>query len=239
MKSRMEKHYSELPLERTKKNKSLYESVSREDLVLNESVKLLDNENIIDINKIKEMVQSREEYMKKKKYNEIIPSRKEEEEPTNYDIYDDIESRIFDINTILENARKHRNTNSETSKKLRNTQYDILNQLNLNAKIEEEEMDQDFLNQEGNIDGLFEQLMGSEHTVKTKPIEEEVKSVKIEEDNMFYTSVTSFTKDDFDELKDLKKTVKRNNVLIRALIAVLIIAMLTISGVVVYNIFIK
>lgn len=241
METRMDRHYNSETLERTKKNKDLYNNIYAEELLTTASVKLLDNENVIDINKVKEMVNNREEYQKIKKYNEAMSTDIDEEETvSNYDIYDDIESRIFDINTILENARKQRSTKPGFEKKLRNTQYDILNKLNLNeVREDEEEMDNDFFGKDSDVNSLFDQLKGSENTVVTKPIKDDTKDIKSESDTSFYTNVMAFTKDDFDELKDLKKTVRKNNVLIKVLITILVLAILGIAAVIAYNIFIK
>lgn len=240
MNSRMEKHYGQESLERSKKNKALYESIYDTDIITDATVKLQDNEKVIDMKKVNEMVQNREEYIKQKKYKEALSLEEdEEEEQTQYDIYADIESRIFDINMILENAKKQRDTQPGMKKRIRNTQYDILNKLNLKEMVEEvEEEDQAFFSKEGDIDDLFHQLKGNENTVVTRPVREEEKEVKKENDT-FYTSVMSFTKDDFEELKDLKKTVKRNNRLIKVLTTILILALLAIAGVVVYNMFFK
>lgn len=98
---------------------------------------------------------------------------------------------------------------------------------------------------------LSELESGNENTIVTNPIEEENNNIIKEEidkelnkfeknpeiedkikdtqkiDNSFYTNSLSFSKDDFEVFEELEKTVKKNNVLVKFGIFVLIILGLT------------
>ncbi|MDD3048930.1 MAG: hypothetical protein PHQ89_02945 [Bacilli bacterium] len=174
MKTRMEKYYNnDQSLGRSQKNIDLYNQDN--DVKPSTNVDLLDNESVIDVSKIKELFDSREGYQRIKKYDKIIET-KEEEPEEDYDIYEDIENKIYDINSILDDARKKRVTNDdkEQSRKLRNTQYNILTQLELNdSKIDAsnedlcDEMASDFFTK----DKAFKKLIEIDKKENNEPVE--------------------------------------------------------------------
>ena len=68
MRSRMDRYIeSNEVLERTSKNDALYEELYKEKQTPRSNVTVLDNINEIDISKIKDIVNSREEYRKTRK----------------------------------------------------------------------------------------------------------------------------------------------------------------------------
>ena len=122
---------------RSTKNKELYNTVGTNTKYTNfTDVSRLDAVSLTDANKNKH---TREGYQQIKKYDQIIdaPKSKRELENLNY-LYQDYENKIYDINSVLEEARKNRGEREkeENKRKLKNTNYNILAELN---KVELEE----------------------------------------------------------------------------------------------------
>lgn len=249
LKSRMDRYVKEQDeVARTKKNQDLYE-----DIYINapsSTVSVLDNESEIDISKIKELIDSREGYNRVKQYQGIIQTKSIEEETEVYDIYEDIDNKIYDINKILEDAKAKREISErEKYRSLRNTQYNILSKLELNEELEIDEMATDFFTQDKTIeklmkeqeedndnDGedddddeddttskdLFDDLKGLGNTVLTEAVDPDTieKTPKPDKESTFYTNHISFTNEDFEGLNDLQTTIKKNNKLIKVLITI-------------------
>ena len=123
---------------RTRKNQMLYNEISELQMdtfdVNSNSVVLSNNGRVIDIDKLKDMLD--------KKYREETKSRPlgrlnddEEREKINL-----AETREYDINQILSKAKEEKQSDYEIErlKKLRNTQVDILNDLNIDSIKKEE-----------------------------------------------------------------------------------------------------
>ena len=130
---------------RTELNKDLYNSYENQsydkfDVNSNQEV-LKSDVKKIDVDQIREILD--------KKYRENIPKRKsiELEEPEIEEDNKEI-TKEYDLNSILEQAHKEKEINYEEDrlKKLRNTQYDILKDLDILKKddeeIEEEEIEE-------------------------------------------------------------------------------------------------
>ncbi|MDD4298877.1 MAG: hypothetical protein PHS98_04550 [Bacilli bacterium] len=246
MKTRMERYFSSHEvISRTKKNKDIYENIY--DNLPSSSVAVLDNESEIDISKLEELTESREGYKKIKQYRSIVKNSDIEDDDEEYDIYEDIDNKIYDINMILEDAKSRRKIpEREKYRNLRNTQYNILSKLNLDEEPEEDEMATDFFTQENTINDLvtsittkvddnvktssdlFDNLRGGDNTVLTEPVKDTGKYESNTYDNDFYTSGLSFTKEDFEGFQNLQTTVKKNNRLIKVLITVLTIVLVAI-----------
>jgi hypothetical protein len=211
MQSRMEKYYSNNnDLERSRKNNKLYEDIN--DSTPSTSVTLMDNVSEIDISKIKEMLSNREDYQRVKKYQDIVKKDDDEEEKTEYDIYEDIENKIYDINSILEEARSKRETNDEREnrRKLKSTQYNILSKLDLKAMDEEdikekEEMVSDFFTNDKDITKLIEKSVVEEKEEATEMTTTDLfASLKSTEDTIMTEPIINSdeTKDEKIELED-------------------------------------
>ncbi len=251
MKSRMEKYYKvDESSARTIKNKALYTEMDKP-LIPRTKVSLLDNE--VDITNVKDIIDNRSDYLRAKKYHNLVGDDKEglKEE---HSMYNDIENRVYDINDILEMAKsKQPETEQVKRRKLQNTQYNILSNLEFKAKNEEleEKMVDDFFtkdtdltslvedikNEKGDTtNDLFKALKPTDDTVLTRPVtRSDLKDLQLKEkeDNTFYTDVMSFTKNNFDHLENLESTVKTNNKLIKVLITILIGLLFIIAGYVV------
>jgi len=135
MKTRLEKleenEFSYAP-KRVSKNTQLYRDIKNgelENFSLESNAKVIgDNQGQIDINKIKEILEKNyQDPPKKRSMKFDIP----EDEP-----YELEKTREYDINAILEQAREEKESDyqKERLKKIRDTQFDILKNLELEAK---------------------------------------------------------------------------------------------------------
>lgn len=148
--SRMNKYYDSDELDettnqssRTKRNQELYKEVSSlelEDFDLNSNASVIgNNTDNINLDDIKDILD--------KKYN--VNSRSKsfgDTEEINLPKINLDETREYDLNSILKQAKEVRETTYEEDrlKKIRNTQYDILKSLdiiNKDDEIEEEDLD--------------------------------------------------------------------------------------------------
>lgn len=250
MKSRMDRYARDnSDAYRTKKNETLYEEIYEKTLP-SSNVALLDNESEIDITKLQDLIKQRDGYKRIKEFEEVLLKPELPKEEEEYDIYEDIDNKIYDINAILEEARSKREPNSrEKYRNLKNTQYNILSNLNFDEEDYEEEMDTDFFtkdktmrelmtelnekttkitnktreNTKTSLD-LFDNLKGNGDTVLTKPIKSD--DVKPQSEETFYTNALSFTKDDFEDFQNLQKTVNKNNTLMKFLISILVVVLI-------------
>lgn len=115
---------------RANQNKELYETIGSNTRYTNFSD--VTNANAIDLSSTKNY-RTREGYHQMKEYQDVVPTprvKKELEEFKN--LYHDRENRVYDINNVLEEARKNRleKDELEEKRKLKNTSYNILASLN-------------------------------------------------------------------------------------------------------------
>ena len=116
-------------LSRSNKNKDLYQNVGTNTRYAN--ITDVTNTNAIDITNTTTEYKTREDYQKMKKYGGVeTPKVKRDLEEFNH-IYNKHENRVYDINNVLEEARKNREEDTlEEKRKLKNTSYNILASLN-------------------------------------------------------------------------------------------------------------
>ena len=119
-------------VKRSDKNQDLYQNVSSNPKYTN--ITDVTNANAFEINnRDRATYSSRESYQKMKKYQnmEPIPRSKKELDDVNY-LYQKHENKVYDINSVLEEARKNRQERDalEEKRKLKNTSYNILAGLN-------------------------------------------------------------------------------------------------------------
>lgn len=264
MLSRMEKYYkaSNVVQKRTKLNEELYRKIYEDAEYTNiEGITNIEKTNEIDLSKIKELLdrqknnsQERDNYEKRK---ELVSLRTEkfdfEEEKKNYDIHD-----------VLNKAKNERNNNDDKYHSLKNTQYNILKKINLKENLDnkeylesEEELKKlintitstSVLNKLGDKElslNILDELQSSGNTMTETTrtigaILEEVKEKEKSEeekqdiDKSFYTSSFSFNEEDFEDLKEINVTLKKNNVLIKILLFILIVIILSGVGYFVYT----
>ena len=246
MKTRMDK-YAETPnlKTRTEKNKDLYEQIKNADIdkfEVSSNAKIIEEDvNLIDVNKIKDILdkQYREELGRRTilEQNEVLV---EEENIFN--------TKEYDINVILENARKNQNVDYEKErlKKVHDTQYDILKNLNINDKHNDEIEDTEenimnFINTITNLELKHKESCGNttaldllsdlsdndtETVYKTMELDKEMISEKTE-DNLDEEDLSIEEK--YDDFKELEKDLKSNNMAIKVVIIIFVIILLVIG----------
>jgi len=136
MRSRMDRYndnnnLSDRSYSRTNKNSELYKNIGSNSKYTNFTD--INNINAVEINASNQNSRTREGYHKIKDYDNImpVPKVKRELDEFNY-LYQDHENKVYDINTVLEEARKNRidKDELEAKRKLKNTNYNILADLN-------------------------------------------------------------------------------------------------------------
>lgn len=230
MASRMERYYK--TEERSKKNEHLYRQINELESYSNiEGIADISNSNEININKVKEMIKSREDFQKTRNYGNLVKLQQEEEEIVD----EEIEEKNYDIRDILNKAKVDHSDNNIKYRNLKNSQYDILRSLNI-KEVPETEEEVSFDNNTADDLGIFDDLksntmVGDSASIKKileeakesqeKPVVEEVTSNNLANiDDTFYTSSFSFSDKDFEDLRSLDKSLKKNNKLIKILIVV-------------------
>ena len=208
MESRMEKYYKEdlSTFERSKKNRELYKEVA--DTISDlENLPVPDNSNEIDLDGLKQIISSRDEYRKVKELEKTNTFKKPliEKEPQ--------KEKIYDINVLLENAKNEVNrSNTVTNKKMINANFlTNLEEANIPNSDDAIEVSIPMPNKKDNLSNtdslpldILMDLKGNENTVVTDPIvKEEVTMIKsIKDGETFYSGSFNFSKEDFDEDDD-------------------------------------
>ena len=229
MESRMDKYYKEKPQEfsRSKRNQALYKEVygSYTDF---DYLPMSDNSSEINVDKLREMVSSREEYRKKE---EIIDESNEKE----------TDNKIYDINELIEKARssKPKLVNKKEDIKSYNYLKKLETQEQLKEEIEEEKSTEEIKEQIKSGNTLSLDILSDlkDNTVVVEPIpkqeQEENKEdfnrdipvtiiIKNDDDKPFYSGSYKFSsKDFFDD--DLKK-IEKNHSFIKILLIIIILA---------------
>ena len=228
---------------RSDRNKSLYKQIEDLDSYTNiAGVATIDNKNSIDLEKVKDLLRHSD-----KKEEIILDEETIEEKELE-------ETRKYDIKDLLSKAKDNDNEESKY-RSLSKEHYKLLEELNKrnqqNKKMKEmEEVELEELVKtisdmepvdENSIDGddvgLLDDLksdtmVGDAASIK-KIIEEEKEFTKeldtMKLDNSFYTSSFSFTKRDFEELKDINHKIKKGNKFIIALLILIIILIVVAS----------
>ena len=211
MESRMEKYYKENPeyYKRSKRNEALYRDITR-DMNDLDNLPIPDNSNEIDIDGLKQIISSRDEYRKAKDMGRTVTRERVVEEPK------EDKRRVYDINVLLETAKNEVNKNNEVEgKKLINANFlTDLDDANLpsNDLVEvsevtsENEKEKEVSNTDSLPLDILVDLKGTDNTVVTDPIvKDEVTMIeKIKDGETFYSGSFNFTKKDFaDEDDDL------------------------------------
>ena len=216
MESRMEKYYEKdlTSFERTKKNQELYKDVSKEISDL-ENLPVPDNSNEIDLDGLKKIIYSRDEYRKNKE-REVV-----KEEP----VVKNEEKRVYDINILLENAKNEINRSNEVinEKKINHNFLTSLEEEKIPYHEDAIELSNEETAKKDEVSGdslpldLLVDLKGDDNTIVTDPIvKDEVTMIKkIKDGETFYSGSFNFTKKDFDEADDnLLEEDRSSNVVI-------------------------
>lgn len=221
MKSRMDKYYSENELmQRTSKNDSLYDELYREKQTLSDNMVVLNDADEIDINKIKSMIDSRENYKRAKKFEDVVsPTNNNKDEKIDYK-FDEIDDSNYDINEIIE---KKRSTNEEENR---------VRKLDTKYESTMEELSEEFLTHEQQLRDLFDTVTQT-NLAKTDLFsnlrEDDSEKTKDEtKEEEFYTNTSKLEKEDFDD----EFVEKSSNA--KVFIIITIILMIIAIGVILY-----
>lgn len=251
MSSRMTKYYDEPEITNSRyhKNEDLYREISKSELnnydVKSNATILGENKSEIDVEKIKKILDT--------KYNES-PKRRSIRLEEKEELEEEKEiTKEYDINVILEKAREQKSDNYEEErlKKLRDTQFDILKNLNIEKKEDDDEdLEEDnlktlintiALNESRHDDSspldILSDLKGSENTEILTGLKEEIEKTEVEEQktsnitdtqmiNSFYTSSNALKQKDFEDIEDFSKSIESNNTFIKIVIAIIVIVFL-------------
>jgi len=230
MPSRMEKYYQggTSVKRRSDKNQDLYRTIYEEGEYTNvEGISIIEKNEKIDIEKIRELIGSnkQEEKPREIKKTTYEPMYQEEEEEKNYDIKD-----------VLNKAKSER---PETENKFSNTQYNILKNIHLDNNLQAPPtVDDDDLksmieaitinSKLGETGDLLDDLKTIHVSNLKEEIEEKEEVPKDSEiDRSFFTSSLGFTNDDFEDLKEMKDSLKTNNILTKILLFILLVVIVT------------
>jgi len=231
MASRMERYYN--AEERSKKNRNLYNQINNLENYSNiEGVVDISNSNEININTVKKLINKNKESA-----NEKNNRSTDYVEKTSFE-----EEKNYDLNDVLKKAKHGHSDKDIKHRKLKIHQYELLKKLKEeqpdNEKIDELLNTMAFSDTSGDDLGFFDDLksntmIGNEASAIKDVLDEAKEDSDIslfEEDSdsdtsaiknldkSFYTSSFNFSDKDFDDLKNLDDTLKRNNKLIRILI---------------------
>lgn len=260
MLSRMERYYksSAFVQRRTKRNEDLYKKIYEDAEYTNiEGITSIEKTNEIDLSKIKELLNKEKD---EKENKEALEKRKELLTLHTQSLDFEDEKRNYDIRDVLDKAKSKRSNVGDQYYSLRNTQYNILKKINLKEELDKQEPEEDelkklidtitstsMLNKLGDKElslNILDELKSNGNTQTSRTIgklleeakaNEQEQEEKQEIDKSFYTSSVSFTDTDFEDLKEINVTLKKNNVLIKILLVVLLIIILTGIGYFVYT----
>ena len=158
---RMDRYKDEERVNRLEKNQELYQDVANNPKVAN--ITDVANANAFEISSPKDSQSQRESYQQMRKYGgmEDVPKVKKELDDFNY-LYPKKEKRIYDINSVLEDARKNRQEKDELEekRKLKYTSYNIFAGINLEEleKYREEKKNREKTPQEEGIHDLMDTI---------------------------------------------------------------------------------
>ena len=121
---------NEPKLSRANKNQDLYDNIGKNTRYAN--LTDVTNTYTYDLGNINQGEKTRENYQKMREYNSIMPSPKVKRDLEEFkNIYKIKENRVYDINSVMAEARKNRtDLDKEEKRKLKNDKYNILMNLN-------------------------------------------------------------------------------------------------------------
>ena len=143
---------------RSEKNKDLYHNINSKYTNITD----VTNSNVYEINNMSEINTTREKYRHLKEYGKE-PISKEKKELNDFNhLYPKEEHKIYDINSVLEEARKNKKEPDELDekRKLKHTSYNVLAGVNLEEllKYREEKKNREATEEEKEIRELVDTL---------------------------------------------------------------------------------
>ena len=234
MPSRMERYYS--PSEkksRASKNKELYRTIYDEVEYSNvEGISVIEKNEKIDIDKIRELINGT---------NNVNKPKPIKEEPTLPIVEEEEEEKSYDIRDVLDKAKSER---QDKTSRFANTQYNILKGISLENKEVPNSLSEDELKNmieaisSNSKNGYTTDLLDDLKSIHDPNLAKEVEKVEVKSDNddvqntkliqsnidkSFFTSSLEFTSDDFDDFKEMKESIKKNSILTKVLLFILLV----------------
>lgn len=249
MSSRMERYHKNNTNLRSKRNKNLYNDIYSSAKYTNiEGIASIDNANEIDITKIKEMLQNRENYQKERQYRKITGNHEPEEKPIiKRRITPSMEERDYDIRDILNKAKENKEPDDK-ERVLKNTEYDVLKKLDLKRKptpeYESDELKElintitntSMLNKMDDSDlasDLLKELRGDDTKVgELNNVSQLIANNKQNNtmDDSFFTSSLKLSKKDFEDGSKSKMTFTKIIIIILVLVIIGAAAILVVNN---------
>ncbi len=239
---------------RTNKNDKLYQTFYRET-----SFKEYDQGSLesnleslaVDLSKTNNY-QTREDYHRVKEYDFIAPKPQTKQELEDFNTRYSTENKVYDINSVLDVAKKNRSQQDdlEQKRKLRNEDYNVLNNKTLGEiekyreekrkrllkqqSVDEQELNElidtitkkSYLDDEHSRDLMSDLLPAETATDTIQPIVEE--SVEIKVDNSFYTRSMDLSDKDFSMDNSFDEEMKSSAVgtVIKILLFIILLAVI-------------
>lgn len=239
---------------RSQRNKELYHDIYEYGEYSNiEGIASLGNTNEIDITKIKELINNRENYQKRREFHKTIemqrPVLPEMEEPEE----EELEERNYDIRDILVKAKESM-PKDDKERVLRDSKYEFLNRVQKERESTPEEEDlkelintitaTSMLNKVGDATlakDLFSDLAADENEKEEpKSLKEYIKETSTVQtnnlenslDKSFFTSSLNLSKSDFIDSEEKEKKTSVFSIIVIILLVLIIIGC---AGILVYK----
>lgn len=255
-------------LKRSERNQELYRDIYDSASYSNiEGIATIEKSNEIDITKVKKMLKNREEYKRQKEVSRLIKKEPEVKVKTVQTLSLD-NDKNYDIRDILDKAKVNKksddkyhsidNTSYDILKKLKEKKElfkdepdedelrELIDTITGNTAINQlndKELSLDLLDdlKSNNDDTVIKDNSAIKNILEEAKKEEMRKkedTTTSELDKSFFTSSLNFGKDDFEKIASLTSNLKKNNVLLKLLVLVVLIAVTAGIIFLVYN-FIK
>ena len=180
--SRLDKYSDDKKMSRVTRNEELYKEIKDSELdgynIRSNATVIGNQEPEIDIEKIKKILDTKYNEAPKRKSIRVEPKHEENS------IIDDVPTKEYDLNIILEKAKDEKPETYEEAraKKLRNTQYDILNNLNIGDNDEDYSVENNVEKPE--INKAEEDLMELINTITINEAKVKEETIKNEKDEV-------------------------------------------------------
>lgn len=236
MASRMERYKDKVTrTSRSSRNKNLYNRIYSYDRYSNiEGIASIDKTNEIDIEKVKQMIETRENYKQERQHRKYINNDYEDLSVIKSHYKEDTD-RSYDIMDVLKNAKEKKEPDNK-ERVLNNTNYDVLKNLNLKSKTDpndykEEDLKElietisntSMLNRADDDINMFQDLVSDDTKVgDVKDLKEFTSLNEKTMDDSFFTGGLKLKKADF--IGDDKKTSSALKVIFMTIFILAVIA---------------
>ena len=214
MASRMDRYNETEELSRTAKNTRLYDTLyDSKEYSIKTIERTISKTNELNLEAIKNMIAEEKKYEKK-----IQPIPKEIE--PEYE-----EEKAYDINEVLTQAKSHYKEDN-LKRSLKENPYEIKEKFEQKKQDEKPEI----------IDDMFGDLIATK-TLNESSLKNIIEQEKEDFEPTSKNDLSLGLDDkDFEELKDIHKSIKKNNILLKIFLTILILVALFITAYAIYKI---